>query len=105
MKDFTVTFVVSSESSEKLRQVRQRIAGRLQPYSLYADVGTANDTVIVKHHRLGDYFNSVQVAESGPTSFRLVFTPRPHADRYWKDLVVKILASIREAGVSIRFEK
>ena len=49
-------------------------------------------------HLLGDYFESVQVfppAERTPTSFRLLFRRRPVAQRFWKDLMVRILQKVR----------
>lgn len=105
MKAFTVTFVVSSESSEKLRLAKQLVAGKTQADSVLADIGRANDRVYVEQHRLGDYFSSVRVADSSPTSFEVVFEPRPNADRYWKDLVVKIIGDIRESGVSVESDR
>ena len=105
MKNFTVTYVVSSESSEKLRHARQLAAGKASLDSLCTEVATAKDRIITSDHRIGDYFSAVQVADNGPSSFRLVFVPIPNADRYWKDLVVTILKSIREIGVSIKSEK
>lgn len=102
MNDFTVTFVVSSDSSEKLRLARELAISKSQLDRLHTDVATATDRVRIEHHRLGDYFDSVQVAEDELTSFRLVFYPRPNADRYWKDLIADILVSLRAAGVSIK---
>ena len=90
MKEFSVTFVVSSDSSEKLHFAKQLAAGKTQLDSVFADVARAHDLLQVQTHRLGDYFSSVQVADNGPTSFRLVFVPHCNADRYWKDLVVGI---------------
>lgn len=105
MKQFTITYVVTSESSEKLRLVKELVSDKVRLDSIHEDIATAKDRVYVERHRLGDYFSSVQVADSGPTSFRLVFEPYPNADRYWKDLVVKVLASIRSSGLLIRHEK
>src|SRR5262245_14064743 len=95
MKELTVTFVVSSESSEKLHLAKQLATSKAQPDSLLTDVARSKDKVYTHTYRLVDYFSSVSVADSGPTSFQLVFVPRHGADRYWKDLVVNILASIR----------
>jgi hypothetical protein len=105
MINVTACFVVSSDSSEQLHLAKQQVADRVRPDSLYIDVTTAKDRVYVRHLRIGDYFDSVQIADSGPASFRVVFTTHPDADSYWKDIVVRILASIRSPGISIQPEK
>jgi hypothetical protein len=105
MKRFAISYVVTSESSEKLRLVKELVSDTVHLDSIHEDIGTAKDRIYVERRRLGDYFSSVQVADSGPTSFRLVFEPCPNADRYWKDLVVKVLASIRGFGLLIQHEK
>lgn len=105
MKTLTITYVVSSESSEKLRNARQLAVGSASPERLFTDIATAKDKTILYHHRLGDYFSEVNITDSGPTSFQLDFVPCQNADRYWKDLVVKILKSIKDSGVSVRSAK
>lgn len=106
MKELTVTFVVSSESSEKLRLARQLAASKARPDSLLTEVARSKDKVYTQTYRLRDYFSSVSVADAGPTSFRLVFVPHHGADRYWKDLVVSILTSISyDCGVLIESAK
>lgn len=55
-------------------------------------------------HRLGDYFESVQVfppSERTSTSFRLLFRRRPVAQRFWKDLMVRVLQKVREEAAEI----
>jgi len=101
MSNFTITYVVSSDSSEQLVLVRQLVADKVRQDSLHTDVGTAKDRVYVHTFRIEDYFTSVQVADVDPSSFRIDFTIRPDADRYWKDVVVKIVTSVKDAGASI----
>lgn len=105
MASLTVTFVVSSDSAESLRLARQAVTGKVRPDSVLSDVGTAHDRIKIEHYRISDYFESVQIADADPTSFRIVFALCHDADRYWKDLVVKILVSLKGAGVSICSEK
>jgi hypothetical protein len=105
MNGLNITFVVSSESSERLRQAKQLAADEVRSDNVLTDIGRAKDKVVIEHHRVGDYFASVQIADSSPTSFRLVFAPAPNADRYWKDIVVKIISSIKGAGVLVRSER
>jgi hypothetical protein len=105
MREFTATFVVSSESPETLRVAWQRAIEESRQESIHTSVAKAKNLAIVENHRIGDYFTYIQVSAGGPTSFRITFAPRPNADRYWKDLAVKILASLRKSGISIRSEK
>ena|SRR5579859_5250899 len=105
MRDFTLTYVVSSESSENLCLARQAAAELAHPDRLHTHVGQAKDRVLVEHHRLGDYFSSVRISDRDSTSFWLAFVPRHNVGRYWKDLVVELLSSIRNRGVSVRSEK
>jgi hypothetical protein len=105
MSNFAATFVVSSESSEKLREALRLVTDRARPDNVDTDVARAGDRVSVRHHRVGDYFSSIHVADAGPTSFRIIFVPRENADRYWRDLAVRILLSVRNSGVHVRSEK
>jgi hypothetical protein len=105
MKEFSITYIVSSESSETLRLLRRQLADDVRPDNVLVDVAQAKDRVSIHHHRLGDYFSSVRIADNSPTSFRLVFAPYPDADRYWKDLVVRIVTSIRGEGVLVQTDK
>jgi hypothetical protein len=106
MKEFALTFVVSSESSEKLHLARQQAVGEVNPDRLHTDIGTAAGKVWAeRHYRLRDYFISIEIAERDSTSFELVFVPHRDVDSYWKDVIVKILATIRDFGVSIRSVK
>lgn len=103
MSEFTVTFVVSSDSSEKLGLAKQLAIASSHPDRLHTDIGRSKDIVELHNTRIGDYFTYIRVVDCAPTSFELVFAPRSDAGRYWKDLVVGILASIRdEAGVLVQ---
>ena len=105
MREFTATFVVSCESPEALRAARQLAIDGSREDSVHTSVATVRDFVAIEKHRIGDYFTSIRVSGNGPTAFRIAFTPKPNADRYWKDLAVKILASIHNPGVSVRYER
>jgi len=103
MTRLTITYVVSSDSSERLHLAKQLVTEKVRPECVHEDIGEAKDRVYVEHRKVGDYFSSVQIADDGPTSFRVVFEPCPNADRYWKDLVVHVLASLRDSGLLIRY--
>ncbi len=53
-------------------------------------------------HRIGDYFETVQVLPPGPggTSFRLLFRRRPDAGPFWKDLMAWVLRERGAPGVT-----
>jgi hypothetical protein len=108
--DFTITYLISSESSERLRLAEQSAKGQVLLDNVFIDIGRAFpdgvEATKTQRHRLGDYFDSIEIT-NGPEksrSFNLVFHLRPSADRYWKDLAAEILNSIRKsaAGVSIK---
>ena len=102
MKVLKITFVISSESSEKLQLAKEIAIHESQLDTLRTDVGTANENIEINHYRLRDYFNSIEICYEDTTSFRLTFTPRCNANRYWKDLIVLALLSIRKSGAFIK---
>src|SRR6516165_6195577 len=102
MKDLTVTYVVSSKSPDKLRLARGMTADIVRLDNQDIDVATVGDWLFIELRMLRDHFHSIQVVEADPGSFRIVFAPHADADRYWKDLVMKILTSIGQTGVSVR---
>lgn len=105
MKDFTATFVVSSESAKSLRAAKQVVAQRGSQDYWDIDIGTAGHRRREERHRIGDYFRSIKIIDDGPVTFRVVFEPRPSAAAYWKDLVVKILLAVRESGARVHSER
>jgi hypothetical protein len=78
---------------------------RLDPDTLFESVRRAWPNELeakqVEAHRLGDYFASVRLQPGLPESsatFRLLFQRRADAGRFWKDLMVQILRSLRETS-------
>ena len=104
--NYPVTIIVSSDSSEKLHEVKKLIYSEADLEKQRADVGTAKDRVWVQHYRNSDFLSAVQITDKTPESFELVFVPIHDANRFWKDVVAKILTSItiKAFGVSIRFK-
>lgn len=102
MSDFSVTFLVSSGSAEKLRAVKAVATEKSSLDRVHTDIAKAADTLFVEAHKLRDYFNSISLAEQDQTSFRLIFKPRHDAGRFWKDLIVEILTALRNSGASIQ---
>ncbi len=66
---------------------------------------TGGDMVHEEAYRLGDYFENIHV-ETPPNgaahTLRIVFARLPNAGRYWRDLMVRVLQSAREACGGVR---
>lgn len=63
---------------------------------------------VTTFRRLGDYFDSINVATSGrkdDTSFKMVFRVRHGVDHYWKDLMLRILRSFKSDDADVSIEK
>lgn len=101
---------VQCRSSHDCDRLRQWLAEAVTLDSTFTDEARAfPDGVEVcrrEQHRLGDYFQSVRVLPSSePNSFRVLFQRHPTAGRFWKDLMVRILESVRrEAGATTTLE-
>jgi hypothetical protein len=96
-------WTVNCPSPEDCRRLQRWLPDQIAPEVVFVDEVRAfpggNETHRREPHRLGDYFESVQVFPSGeetPTFFRLLFHRRPTAPRFWKDLMVRILQKVRE---------
>jgi hypothetical protein len=90
-------------SPEESLRLQKWLAAEITPEATFVDEVRAfpEGTEALRHepHRLGDYFESVQVwpsAEAGAMAFRLLFRRRPDAGRYWKDLVARVLQQVRD---------
>lgn len=100
-------FVVDCRSQERRQQAEQLAREGIDLGKDYARTTRAFPNGVEKktvtHHRLRDYFAEIRIEKQPQdTAFRLVFSPREGADRYWKDLMVQILASISAEGVSVK---
>jgi hypothetical protein len=104
-----ITWIIACDSWETLRQAKQFAQSESDPDRTFDDIAISFpngiEQRVTERHRLGDYFERVQIvpSDSHSTSFKLVFQPRQGAKRYWKDLMVRILGSLRQdfSGVSI----
>ena len=96
-------WTVHCPSEEDCRRLLQWLPDEITSEAVFVDEVRAFPEGIENRrresHRLGDYFESVQVfpfAEGTPMSFRLLFCRRPTAHRFWKDLMVRILQRVRD---------
>lgn len=63
------------------------------------------ETNVKKTHRIGDYFSGVRAIEEkggDRPAFALVFQRQSDASRYWKDVMVRILESIRHRAPAVQ---
>src|SRR5260370_3327918 len=52
-------------------------------------------------HRIGDYFETIQILPEinrNESTIRLVFHRRPEADRFWKDVMARVIRAADETG-------
>jgi hypothetical protein len=101
---FTSWLIRCSDEAEAQR-LQRWLLDRLDPDKVFDSVRRAWPNGVeskqVESHRLGDYFESVRLLPGSPESsstFRLLFHRRADAGRFWKDLMVQILRSLREAS-------
>ena len=102
-----ITFFVRSDSQEKFETVKRSATENTQLDRVVVDVVSCGDLTKTEYHRLGDYFESIQITDLGPNEFKINFLPLIDASRYWKDLVVTVVREIErlEVDVSARNKK
>jgi hypothetical protein len=106
----TITCVIKCVSPETLGRAWQLAAKQVAPESTLVIIARSlpdgAESRTVMRHQLSDFFDQIRIEHHpvDPLAFQLVFCPRVDADRYWKDLMVQILHSIRNniEGTSIR---
>lgn len=96
-------WTVRCPSPEDCRRLQSWLAPLVAPEATFVDevrVFTEEGEATRREpHRLGEYFESVQVlsaGESSPAAFRLVFRRRAEASRFWKDMMVRLLQKVRD---------
>lgn len=105
MKNATsITCVFACGSRETLQRAEQLARAESDLDNVFDDVAVVYpdgiETRTTIRHRLGDYFDNVQVVARQSAEFPslvLVFQPRHGARRHWKDIMDQILESISES--------
>lgn len=103
----TVTCLVRSESPEELRAAERVAAEKSSLDRVITDVVHRFPRGVEQReevkYRLGDYFDGIQVlrAPANAKSFKIVFRVRQDAGRFWRDLMVDVLRSIRSSSSNI----
>lgn len=106
----TITCVIVCKTAEMLREAEELARDRFnlsETISItYAYAPGGVETRFVKDFKLGDYFESIDVERDesdAACSFKIIFHSRQGVTSYWKDLMMAVLRSVREAtGASIR---
>lgn len=92
----------SSNATRAVRELLDRDAGL---HSVQVVTVRSGGTAHEESHRLGDYFRAIRVepvAGEAANTLRVVFERHPHAGRYWRDLMVRILHSIEGIGQDVK---
>lgn len=106
-----VSFQVSSSSPDELRAAEELAKSKIDLNSVVIDVARHRrggaERIVERTFRLGDCFSEIEIISTpakadSAESFKIVFHVRDDADHYWKDIIVRILRSIRESGASVR---
>lgn len=104
-----IAWDVRCASEEDLRAVSATLESQSCPTAIVEDIATSgsdSEQVAVRtRHHVGEYFETVRsLPGDDPLSLRVVFQRRPDAGRFWKDVMVRVLQTLRNAAshVSIR---
>lgn len=91
-----IKIAVSGEHLEMARNVATRVTlDATDTVEYWAGSARHEET-----HRLGDYFSSVEI-ENAAAGFDLIFTLLPHAEKFWKDLIVRICKRLETTGAEV----
>jgi hypothetical protein len=99
------TWLVQCPSAEESQRLQQRLRTAIHPDTTYEEVvrpapdGAA--TPATRVYRLGDYFTDIRLLPgetAGQSAFRIVFSGRSDAGRFWKDLMVRALQEVRRTS-------
>lgn len=85
---------------QQVSQIIQTFVNTGTVTSLSRTYPNGSESIIEHVYELADLFDDIRIEEQTDSHIRLVFEPMLEADRYWKDVMVALLARIRnEAGL------
>jgi len=99
------SWLVKCSSAEESQRLQQLLRAAIHADAAYVDIvrpspkGTESSATIA--HRLGDYFSDICLLPGGPAgslTFRIVYSRRADAGRFWKDLMVRTVQEIRKSS-------
>ena len=99
-----VAWDVTCPSTAEARRVRDLLDREASLDAVVVVRVTGGGTTREETHRLSDYFQAIRVgprAPDEPCALRVVFQRLPQAGRYWRDLMIGLLRSVREVSAGI----
>lgn len=103
-----ITWLIETPSPSQHRLAEEAAREGIELDRVVQDVARAfpagEETTVVTVHHLRSYFEEIDLEADGSTAFTLTFHVREDAGRFWKDLMIAILSSIKGVapGASIR---
>jgi hypothetical protein len=92
-------------SPEEQSRIGELVYKKSRPDAVLIDslfsAGVTSEVV----HRIGDYFEKVLVlpeVDGDPCKLRLVFHRHPSAGRFWKDVMIRIMRAVQDAGQNVK---
>jgi hypothetical protein len=95
---------VRCPSPEAASQVQELLRRETTPGAVMTVPVVSSEAASELSYRIGDYFEETLVLpdqDGDCQTFRLVFHRHPNAGRFWKDLMVRIIRSVEQAGPGI----
>ncbi len=95
---------VRCPSSEEASRIQETLHRKCVPDSVMIDTVVGGGVTSEVSYRIGDFFSEILILpglHGDPSAFRLVFHRHPQAGRFWKDIWVRIIRSVEEAGPNI----
>ncbi len=102
-----IAWDIACPTSAKARSVRELLDREANLDAVQLVSVTGGGATQEQAHRLGDYFHDIRVEPRSleePNVLRVLFRRLPHAGRYWRDLMVRVLQSINHLGNDIAIE-
>jgi hypothetical protein len=103
-----ISWLVECRSPEASQELQQRLSERVRADAVMEDpVRTypgGVENCRVERHRLGDYLADIRLLPApghAASGFRLVFHRLPHADRFWKDLMVNLIQETQNSPETV----
>src|SRR5262249_15579548 len=103
-----ISWVIRCRSRDELEKVVALLQDETRPEAVFFDSVTTYPAGFPltwqQRHTVGEYFQAIRLLPPGaddPPALRVAFPRGPGADRFWKDLMVRILGSARRAGENI----
>ena len=104
-------WAVHCPSAEVVSRLRPEVEKLTHCDAIFTDAAETQPMGVVSvnrtPHRVGDNFTGVRIlppTPEEPVTFRILFVRRPEAGRYWKDVMVRTLKTLRDLEPDISTE-